>query len=328
MTKINAAIFYLTQNTTERKQYLKTSLYFTFKYFNEKFKYPIIILHEGDYDSKSQSEILTSIRNPCRDCVTFRTIDKDDFKIPEHVDKKKMQDCVNLQVVPYWRNERYRLMCRWWLVHFPKYTKGYDYVMRLDDDSFIEEPVPDLFEWMNDNKYIYTSNILNIDCGICCYGMKDFFEKHFSNKKEIIDKLFIEKDIPSKTFQLFKFRSLLSIMNNSMKIEENLKLPMPIMFYNNFFITKTSFWERTDVKALVDKVDKDGSIFYYRWGDAPLQTIIVKLLAKDTEVKQSIFKYSKRLQRESFTDPSGDFHSYLPELYSQSSCITETNPIS
>jgi hypothetical protein len=199
--------------------------------------------------------------------------------------------------------------------------------MRLDDDSFIEEPVPDLFEWMNDNKYIYTSNILNIDCGICCYGMKDFFEKHFSNKKEIIDKLFIEKDIPSKTFQLFKFRSLLSIMNNTMKIEENLKLPMPIMFYNNFFITKTSFWERTDVKALVDKVDKDGSIFYYRWGDAPLQTIIVKLLAKDTEVKQSIFKYSKRLQRESFTDPSGDFHSYLPELYSQSSCITEMNPI-
>jgi hypothetical protein len=327
MTKINAAIFYLTQNTAERKQYLKTSLYFTFKYFNEKFKYPIIILHEGDYDSKSQSEILTSIRNPCRDCVTFRTIDKDDFKIPEHVDKKKMQDCVNLQVVPYWRNERYRLMCRWWLVHFPKYTKGYDYVMRLDDDSFIEEPVPDLFEWMNDNKYIYTSNILNIDCGICCYGMKDFFEKHFSNKKEIIDKLFIEKDIPSKTFQLFKFRSLLSIMNNTMKIEDNLKLPMPIMFYNNFFITKTSFWERTDVKALVDKVDKDGSIFYYRWGDAPLQTIIVKLLAKDTEVKQSIFKYSKRLQRESFTDPFGDFHSYLPELYSQSSCITEMNPI-
>jgi hypothetical protein len=327
MTKINAAIFYLTQNTTERKQYLKTSLYFTFKYFNEKFKYPIIILHEGDFDSKSQSEILTSIRSPCRDCVTFRTIDKDDFKIPEHVDKKKMQDCVNLQVVPYWRNEKYRLMCRWWLVHFPKYTKGYDYVMRLDDDSFIEEPIPDLFEWMNDNKYIYTSNILNIDCGICCYGMKDFFEKHLSNKKEIIDKLFIEKDVPSKTFQLFKFRSLLSIMNNTMKIEENLKLPMPIMFYNNFFITKTSFWERTDVKALVDKVDKDGSIFYYRWGDAPLQTIIVKLLAKDTEVKQSIFKYSKRLQRESFIDSSGDFHSYLPELYSQSSCITEMNPM-
>jgi hypothetical protein len=33
---IKAAIFILTQNTTERKVYLKTSLYFLFKNFNAK----------------------------------------------------------------------------------------------------------------------------------------------------------------------------------------------------------------------------------------------------------------------------------------------------
>jgi hypothetical protein len=43
-------IFILTQNTVERKVYLKTSLYFLFRNFNAKYKYPIIILHEGDYD--------------------------------------------------------------------------------------------------------------------------------------------------------------------------------------------------------------------------------------------------------------------------------------
>ena len=55
MTK--SAILILTQNTIERKIYLKTSLYFLFRNFNARFKYPVIILHEGDYDNNSMNEI-------------------------------------------------------------------------------------------------------------------------------------------------------------------------------------------------------------------------------------------------------------------------------
>ena len=322
--KQNAAIFYLTQNTDVRKTYLKTSLYFLFKNFNAEHKYPVIILHEGDFDHDSQDEILTSIRLSCRNCVTFRALDKEDFTIPSHIDKTKMENCINLKPVPYWRNNTYRMMCRWWLIHFPKYIKGYDYVMRLDDDSIIEEPIPDLFSWMNDNKLIYASNLLHTDCGICNYGMKDFFKKICPTKKEAIDKLFIKQDVPSKSFQLFKFRSLLSITQKpDFELEETITLEQPIIYYNNFFITKTSFWERDDVKAAIDKIDKNGSIFYFRWGDAPLQTLLVKLYAKEDEIKQCKFQYSKRLQRESFKDDDGLYQSYMPLLYSETSCMTD-----
>lgn len=324
--KQNAAIFYLTQNTDVRKTYLKTSLYFLFKNLNAKHKYPVIILHEGDFDSKSQDEILTGIRHSCRDCVTFRTLDKDDFTIPSHIDKEKMENCINLKVVPYWRNDKYRMMCRWWLVNFPKYAKGYDYVMRLDDDSIIEEPVPDLFEWMKDNKLVYTSNILHTDCGICNYGMKEFFRKNCPTKKDYIDKLFIKQEVPTKAFQLFKFRSLLSILKKEdidIENENNIPLEQPIIYYNNFFITKTDFWQREDVKTITDKIDKNGSIFYLRWGDAPLQTLIVKLFANENEVKQCKFQYSKRMQREAFKDDNGIYQSYMPALYTETSCMTD-----
>jgi len=50
---LKAAIYILTQNKLERKIYLKTCLYFLFKNFNAKFKYPVIILHEGDYDNNA-----------------------------------------------------------------------------------------------------------------------------------------------------------------------------------------------------------------------------------------------------------------------------------
>jgi hypothetical protein len=323
--KQNAAIFYLTQNNDVRKTYLKTSLYFLFRHFNAEHKYPVIILHEGDYDQTSQEEILSGIRQSCRACVTFRALDKNDFELPYHIDVSKMEKCIDLKVVPYWRNKNYRMMCRWWLIHFPKYTKGYDYVIRLDDDSIIEEPIPDLFSWMNENKLIYASNMLHTDCGICCYGMKDFFKKTCPTKKDLIDKLFIKLELPTKAFELFKFRSLLSITQKpDIELEDKLLLEQPIIYYNNFFITKTSFWEREDVKAMIDKIDKNGSIFYFRWGDAPLQTLIVKLFANENEVSQSIFKYSKRMQREAFKDDNGQYQSYMPLLYSQSSCMTDT----
>jgi hypothetical protein len=216
-------------------------------------------------------------------------------------------------------------MCRWWLVHFPKYAKGYDYVMRLDDDSIIEESIPDLFSWMNDKQLVYTSNMLHTDCGLCNYGMKEFFIKNCPSKKTLLDKLFIRQELPTKAFQLFKFRSLLSITQKpDIELHDKLILEQPIIFYNNFFITKTSFWERSEVKDIIEQIDRNCSIFYFRWGDAPLQTLIVKLFTNENEVSQAIFKYSKRMQREAFKDDSGIFQSYMPLLYSESSCMTDS----
>ena len=38
-------------------------------------------------------------------------------------------------------------------------------VLVLDDDSFIEEQIPDLFDWMDKKKLVYASNLLHLDCG-------------------------------------------------------------------------------------------------------------------------------------------------------------------
>lgn len=323
---MNAAIFYLTQNNDIRKTYLKTSLYFLFKNFNHKYKYPVIIFHEGDYDSKSQTEIIMSVRESSRSLITFRSLDKDDFTLPSHIDKNKLKACLDTNPVPYWRNEKYRMMCYWWLIHFPKYAKNYEYVMRLDDDSIIEEDIPDLFEWMQNKNLIYSSNILHVDCAICCYGMRDFFINYFQNEKykNNINKIFLEQDLNMKNILMHPFRQLLSITQNPLpEIKESIKVYSPIMYYNNFFITKSDFWHRSDVQELIKQIDKNGSIFYFRWGDAPLQTIIATLLAGDDSIDRCIFKYSKRMQREAFLGNDNTFHSYMPHTYDKSSCITQ-----
>ena len=104
---MNAAICYLTQNTDVRRVYLKTSLYFLFKHFNAEYKYPVIIFHEGDYDSDAQTDVIQSIRSDFRDLVRFQALHPDDFKLPSHIDKEKLDRILSIKPtpVPYWRNE-------------------------------------------------------------------------------------------------------------------------------------------------------------------------------------------------------------------------------
>lgn len=325
--KQNAAIIILTRNDDIRKTYLKTSLYFLFKNFNERFQYPVLILHEGDYDALSQREIIMGVRSTCKHLVSFVALDKDDFTLPSHVDKNKLDNCVATQPVPYWRDVKYRMMCRWWLVHMQKYTSGYEYIMRLDDDAYIEDPIDeDLFNWAHDHNLVYASNMVHVDCGICCYGMKEFFDSTFPSRADTINKMFVPQEIPMRSVQHHPFRLLLSITHegNPPEIKETFKLHMPIMYYNNFFITKTEFWNKPDVRKTIEAIDKTGNIFYYRWGDAPLHTAITMLHADDpSQIKRAIFKYSKRLQRECFKNEKGDIHSYMPQKYSQSSCVMQ-----
>lgn len=325
----NVCICYLTQNTPEKRIYLKTSLYFLFKNFNEAYKYPVILFHEGDYDDDGKQDIINSIRMSCRDLVSFQALDKDDFTVPAHIDLAKVERALAITpaVTPYWRNLKYRMMCRWWLVHFMKYVQDYDYVMRLDDDSIIEEEIKkDLFAWMKESDLNYASNIIHTDCGLCCYGMKEFFEKEFSDKNDILKEIFVPQEISMKCFSKQPFRSLLSVLNAPLAnsdVPDKMTLWQPTMYYNNFFITKTAFWRTPEMVSIIDKIDKNGSIFYYRWGDAPLQSILVMLMSPSDKIKKAKFKYSKRMQREAFKSSDGTYHSYMPLKYTNSSCMTE-----
>jgi len=323
MDKQNAAIFILTQNTLERKIYLKTCLYFLFRNFNKKYNYPVIILHEGDYDSESQREIIMGVRHNNRYLISFRELDKNDFSIPSHISEERVQHIVDLKPVPYWRNMKYRMMCNFWIQHFQKYTTDYEYIMRLDDDSIIEETIDkDLFNVMKNKDLIYMSNIVHIDCGICNYKMKEMFQSIFPNMGEKLNSMFISSKLTANMKEIYGKVKQIIELNGDAEIgekNEDIELNMPVMYYNNFFITSTKFWQREDVRTVVNKINDNGGIFYYRYGDAPLQTIIATLM-EPMRVSRTVFKYSKRLQREVFCD-GNNIQSYMPKSYDESSCI-------
>lgn len=316
-----AAIFILTQNTVERRTHLKSTLYFLFKHFNAAHRYPVVLFHEGDYDAKAQKEILVGVRATCRDLVSFHTLDAEDFEVPAHVDADKMARCVALKVVPYWRTARYRLMCRWWVRHVWKYAAPYDYIMRLDDDSFIEEPIErDLFAATADAGMIYTSNMVSTDCALCNHGFKELLESMYPAKKEFIGTMFTAQEVPIRAAQFHAFRSLLSITECPLPTlkTETLTLHSMMYYYNNFFIAHVPFWRSPDVQAALEAIDLSGLIYYKRLGDAPIHTAVALLHAPD-RVQRTIFQYSKYMQRGAFVDGDGEPHAYMPTKYEDAS---------
>lgn len=305
---MKAAIIYLTQNTIERKIYLKTSLYFLFRNFNQKYRYPVLILQD-DYDETSKADVLLSVRLDFRSLIKFINIDPADFDLPD-LDLERLKRVQSLpDPVIWWRDEKYRKMCRWWLVHFYKYVSDYDYIMRMDDDSIIEEEIPDYIEMASKEQLIYISNMVHYDCCVCCFGLKEFFESRYEKVDHLFDFVTVNFNslIPS-------VQNLLKANNSPRAAEEKITLARPIMFFNNFHITSTSFWLQPKIRKIIKDLDKEGLIFYYRLGDAPVETLIV-LLECPEKVKCFQFKYSKRIHREAFKDASGKFHNIMPVNY-------------
>lgn len=321
-----AAVFILTQNTPTRRVHLHNTLYFLMKYWLARHKdsgYVVTLFHEGDFDARAQREVLLGVRDECRHLVSFRQLAPDEFVPPPNIDAEKLADAVALRVTPYWRSVKYRCMCRWWLRGWLRHAQGYDYVMRLDDDAYLEEPIEaDFFQEMRARRAVYASNKVQVDCGLCCYGMKAFFEQRYPDKAAAVAKLFTTLAVPSRAVQIHPLRQLLSVLGKPWTPAETIAVEQPTMFYNNFCVLDVAFWRSAPVTELFDAIDADGSIFYVRWGDAPLQSIAAALLAPSPDaVVRFQFDYSKRMQREAFVDEAtGEAHAYMPPRYDQASC--------
>ena len=113
------------------------------KNFNIRYNYPLLIFHEGNINKIQQKYI----------------IDKS-----EGGNNIKFVDISEVWILPGRGGERgsrskgfgFNKMCRFYSYEIYKYLEGYDYAMRLDDDSFIETEIKyDIFEDMHKNGYDY-----------------------------------------------------------------------------------------------------------------------------------------------------------------------------
>ena len=305
-----AAFVVLSQATPERVVYLKSTLYFLFKRFNAApaRRYPVRVLHEGDFGPALQAEIRAGLRDGFGDLLSFVRLDAGDFEVPSWIDRDRLDRNIAARPVPYWRDLRYRLMCRFWLVHARKYVSDLDYFCRLDDDAWLEEDVPfDVFAATRDAGAALAGAIVHVDCPVCTHGMRALFRAMGLATDANDAALFLRAPLS---------RAFLDGIDAPPDRDGAgaIVAPMPVMLYNNFSVNAVAFWDRPDVLAALREVDATGNVFYFRWGDAPVLTLIARALGAMAVMK---LRYSKRLQREAFVDATGAAHRYMPQGYDE-----------
>lgn len=154
----------------------------------------------------------------------------------------------------------YRSMCRFfaneWFLR-PE-LDGYDFVMRMDVDSFILSPCREnLFARMDCGKLGYAYRAILKDSPRFCTGLWETADDYF-REAGITPKARLYRDIR-------RFR----------------------IFYTNFEICRLSWFRSPVWQSFFSAIDKAGGIARHRWGDAPIRYVGVRALMEASEIWQA-----------------------------------------
>ncbi len=248
--KNKAAIAYLVRSKPKDIADLKRSLSLLDVNFNDRFNYPVIIFHEDFCDS-----LIENIRKSTQSKLQFEQVK---FEIPDFLDKEEIPEFVFVDGFEF--SIGFRHMCRFFsgLIFQHHALKDYDYLWRLDTDSFLLDKIDyDIFQFMQDTNYMY--------------GYIHILKEHPDAVKGFWDivKKYIQENNIKPTF-LNKF-TIDGIWDRS-------------YYYANFEISKLDFWRSEDFLKYFDNIDKSGGIYKYRWGDTIIHFLAISMFIPENRI--------------------------------------------
>jgi hypothetical protein len=194
--------------------------------------YPMLIFHEGNISHEHQAVMK-------REVPSLEFIDVGPTAFAE-------RPSANVQDAQL----GYKHMCRFYAIGIYDHVGEYDYIMRLDDDSFVMSRLPfDIFEFMaiNDLDYGYVHEERDSHPGTLA-TLPEFSRDYIRT-------------------QGISPRCQLSDLDD-------------LHLYSNCHVTRVGFWLRPDVQGYLNAVDDSGGIYLYRWGDHIIQTHALKIFSE------------------------------------------------
>lgn len=151
----------------------------------------------------------------------------------------------------------YRHMCHFFAndVFLRNELEGYDYQMRMDDDSYILSPIKyNVFELMQSKGVKYCYRSIEWDLPEVCDGLRLVAGEYFKK---------VGARLPSR--QIFLFEPT---------------------YYTNFEINDLRFFRSNAWQGFAEAIAKSNGIWNCRWGDAPIRYLGVNGLLSPHEVLQ------------------------------------------
>lgn len=259
MPKDNACIFLI----SARKTLLKTCLSLLDNNYNNQFNYPILIFYHGTkYDDIEFRKSIESI-NP----NTKYSFHKIKAKIPKHLKEKDMFWNLpnNGYAKKFGKKRLGYLHANYFWNNFMNFNelKDYDYMMRIDDDSWFKKPINfDMFEELD------KSNKL---CG-CAYTWNHVHHRVLETRHNFYNwiKNYVTKykiDIKNKELQKYLNEGEKHVID---KIKCNKNFHSMKYLCGNCNIYNRKMFETQEWKQYLEEFNKLAGGYRYRWGDCEL----------------------------------------------------------
>jgi hypothetical protein len=256
----NIAISVLTRGYSDLFQYnqliQRNNLIFENILQKSEFKFDLIIFHEGNITEEQQ----LYITNLSKSKLIFNDV-RTSGNGEAFNDKKNI---INYDLCPPTPQSQffplgYKHMCHFWSIDFFEYLKDYDYVIRIDEDCFIES-------------FDFNSLSELID------GDIKFISPYFQGQDEDYVIVGLEKlwnDFISDT-------GISPFMNF-----KDITCP-----YTNFMMLNLKFFRDNNIiQDFLSYVEKSHGIYSNRWGDLPIWGVILSTLTD-----KNLYKESKKIK--------------------------------
>jgi sulfur relay (sulfurtransferase) DsrC/TusE family protein len=253
---MNKAIVYLLNNNNKDILNFRKSFSLLYNNYYKKFPCDIICFYEQDFPQielsflKHQLEKINIVFEPIEFMMP-------EYKpevvsnIPEYFPHPDFPESVGFSI-------GYRHMCNFFAgdIFNNSVILKYKYILRLDTDSFIIEPIQyDIFDKLKENNALYGYiNIQDDHPGVIKY-LWEYSEKYFKsiNKNKIFNK------------QLIK--------NHKNKV-----------YYTNFEVCDVEWFSSRDYQNYFKFINDSGGIYQYRWGDHSIRYIALNSLLEPDQM--------------------------------------------
>jgi hypothetical protein len=154
----------------------------------------------------------------------------------------------------------YRHMCSFWFVDFWKYVQEYDYLLRIDEDCYVDFNIDRVFQDMNTCYFLAADNCY--DCVTMTIGLNSFSMEFMEKNKDRV---------------MFKSKDPIH----------------PHGPYTNVFCISLNVMKENEMfREYVEEVDRSKMIYRRRWGDLPLWgEVIVYIFGTDCLTLDKSLKY-------------------------------------
>lgn len=248
--------------------------------FNDKHNYPWVFANDVPFSEVFKESIARAVSGD----VTFTTIPKQYWSVPDWIDQDKMEKSMLKLLadkIPYSMSQSYRQMCRFYSGFFYKLKAldQYDWYWRVEPDITYTCNLPeDPFGTMQKGNKVYGFSIAMTEFENAVEDLWETSRNHFENQPWWSEEQMTENGtIPGTSLGFIEMDA------DTRQIERgsyNL-----CHYWSNYEVGNLVFYRSDKYEKYFQALDKTGDFFYKRWGDAPVHSMAVSYLLPPEKIQ-------------------------------------------